>query len=742
MDMLASVSIRKKFILVLSGITFVTVLSASLIFYRHVITSYLDSYTRDLHNCAIIIGANCTASLALSLPGDAQKTLDSLKSDLTVIAARIVDSRGQLFACYGLHCEDPAAWGNWRNQELVVSEPIMLDGKRIGAVELADDMSRVRDFRQRAILSLAAILAIVLVCSAFLAMRLCVLITRPLHNLAALAARIAQEQDYRLRAPVHSQDEVGAMAEAFNTMLDRIDMKARDLIVSERRFRSLVEQGVDAFFLHDDEGRFLDVNQQACESLGFSREELLAMTVADVDGDSVPRHDRELIWHGLEPGTAITLTSCHKRRDGSFFPVEVRLGLLEMEGRRCVMGLARDISERLAELEARRAIEMQLHQAQKMESVGTLAGGIAHDFNNILSAVIGYTDLALMQANGGSALQEDLLQVRKAADRATGLVKQILTFSRRQQQEKLPMRISVVIKEALKLLRASIPSTIEIRQDITAMGTALADPTQIHQVIMNLCTNAYHAMMECGGVLTVTLQELTIEQASNDSGPGLPPGQYLKLSVSDTGSGMDKETMARIFDPYFTTKTKGRGTGLGLAVVHGIVKDHHGGIAVCSEPGQGTTFNVYLPMIVDDVPAVPQTVALPPMSTANERIMVVDDEVSIRDMVSKFLTQAGYRVDLFANGAEAWAALSHNPESWDLLFTDQTMPGMTGEQLAAKALTLRPGLPVIISSGFSESLDDGRIQALGVKAYLQKPVGVFTLLSAVAEVLQGGGSHE
>jgi len=404
-----------------------------------------------------------------------------------------------------------------------------------------------------------------------------------------------------------------------------------------------------------------------------------------------------------------------------------------------VMGLARDISERLAEVEARHAVEIQLNQAQKMESIGNLAGGIAHDFNNILSAVIGFTDLTLMQTEGQEQVQDNLRQVRKAGDRAAALVKQILTFSRKQPQERSPLHIALVVKEALKLLRASIPSTIEIKQDIRAQGLALADPTQIHQVVMNLCVNAYHAMMERGGVLTVSLAELALDQPIVDGGTELPPGDYLKLMVGDTGCGISRDHLSRIFEPYFTTKEQGKGTGLGLAVVHGIVCDHQGRIAVYSEPGHGTTFSVYLPMIKSEPSAAGQDVSLPPLSLAHERILVVDDEEAIRNMTSQFLTRAGYRVETAASGLEAWELLQQRPEDWQVVVSDQTMPGMTGSQLAAKARALRPGLPVILCSGFSDTVDEAQAQALGIKAYLQKPVTVAVLLTAVAKALKGEG---
>ena len=402
---------------------------------------------------------------------------------------------------------------------------------------------------------------------------------------------------------------------------------------------------------------------------------------------------------------------------------------------RCLTSKWRLSREEKEQRKARHHLVEQLQQAQKMESIGTLAGGIAHDFNNILSAIMGYADLALMRSQGNNELQDDLYQLRKAADRAADLVRQILTFSRRQKKEPHPLQISLVIKEALKLLRASIPSTIEIRQEVESQALVLADPTQVHQLIMNLCTNAYQSMLK-SGVMGVTLTELTIDQggAAITNGCELPPGRYVRLAISDTGYGMDQETMSKIFEPYFTTKEQGKGTGLGLAVVHGIVEGHHGRITVASEPGRGTTFTVFLP--VADTEVLPEPKAVPTLrSGAGERIMVVDDEGALCDLARQFLTKAGYRVDIFANAIEAWQALSRTPKAWDLLVTDQTMPGMTGEQLASKLGAIRPEMPMILCSGFNVPAHGAQAKKMGVSACLQKPIDRETLLSSVAKVL-------
>ncbi len=397
--------------------------------------------------------------------------------------------------------------------------------------------------------------------------------------------------------------------------------------------------------------------------------------------------------------------------------------------------------EREKQQHAQRLLEQQLMHAQKMETIGTLAGGIAHDFNNILSAIMGYTDLALMRTPENTPLQEDLRQVRKAADRAADLVRQILTFSRRQQTESHPLQVSLVVKEALKLLRASIPTTIDIRQEVTTQATVLADPTQIHQLIMNLCTNAFHAMGDRGGILGVSLTEVALSQSPITANKiALPPGRYVRLMVSDTGNGMDTETMAKIFEPYFTTKEKGKGTGLGLAVVHGIVENHHGGIEVTSEPRQGTTFTVYLPMANQEAAMAAPPAPVPShRSQAGERVAVVDDESTIRELIGQFLLDAGYRVDIFVNGMDAWQTISRTPKAWDLLITDQTMPGMTGEQLAAMLLAVRPEMPIILCSGNNELLDNDQTRKMGISACLLKPIGRDGLLDLVGKTMTHRG---
>jgi PAS domain S-box-containing protein len=397
-------------------------------------------------------------------------------------------------------------------------------------------------------------------------------------------------------------------------------------------------------------------------------------------------------------------------------------------------GVNQDITELKRFEEERVRLESQLAQAQKMEAIGTLAGGIAHDFNNILSPIVGYVELARMQAKDDPELSEYLGQVGEAASRATELVRQILTFTRKTEQQKMPLQVSSVVEEALKLLRSSIPTSIEIRQEIATQALVLADSTRIHQVVMNLCTNAYQVMEGTGGVLAVSLKETEIPQG-NILGDEISPGRYVVLAVSDTGCGMDKETQEKIFDPYFTTKETGKGTGLGLAVVHGIVKDHQGVILVDSEPGKGTTFQVYLPVTEDLKHAAHAKQEETTPTKGHEHILFVDDEELICRMAKKFLARYGYAVDVCSNGRDALFVIEQDLKAYDLLITDMTIPGINGKELAKKVLALRPDLPVILCTGYSSLIDREEATRIGIRGYMEKPLVMYDLVGKIKEVL-------
>ncbi len=380
-------------------------------------------------------------------------------------------------------------------------------------------------------------------------------------------------------------------------------------------------------------------------------------------------------------------------------------------------------------------LEKKLHQAQKMEAIGTLAGGIAHDFNNILSVILGYTDLLKNKRSDDSHLVNSLEQIGRAGIRAKNLVSQILAFSRQNAKELVSIRPDMIINEALELLRASIPTTIQINTEIKNCGSIIADPTELHQIVMNLGTNAYHAMRDKGGKLNIKLDSVFLElvdaKALSDS---LHVGEYLRLEINDTGQGIDKATQLKIFDPYFTTKKKGDGTGLGLAVVHGVVRSFGGHISVYSELGQGTTFIIYFPKAKHDADALTEITAKP-FPTGSEHILLVDDEDPILQLEKEMLEGLGYQTTICHSSPEALAIFIKNAENIDLIITDMTMPEMTGVELIQKVWREKPGMPVILCSGFSDLIDEVQAKNMGIARYLMKPVLQRDIAEAVRDVL-------
>ncbi len=397
-----------------------------------------------------------------------------------------------------------------------------------------------------------------------------------------------------------------------------------------------------------------------------------------------------------------------------------------------------DITERKKTEEMRPQLEDQLRQAQRLEAIGTLAGGIAHDFNNILGVMLGYTEMTLSALPEDSPLKRKLLQVLKAGQRGKELVSQILAFSRPMKQEKRPTQLGALIKETLKMLRATLPTTIELKVSLdNRRDTILADPTQIHQVLINLCANAAHAMREAGGVLEVKLGAVDLDAATAKQYHDLKPGPYVKLSVSDTGHGMEKATMERIFDPFFTTKAPGEGTGMGLTVVHGIVKSHHGAIVVHSEPGKGSTFEVLLPRIEERAADGSQEKS--GMNRGQGRILFVDDEEWLVEMWQEILQSLGFEVQTSMSSTEALELFREQPDYYDLVITDQTMARMTGFELAKAMLAIRPDLPVILCTGYSDLITPEKAKEAGIREFAMKPLSISDLTAAIQRILPGKG---
>lgn len=398
--------------------------------------------------------------------------------------------------------------------------------------------------------------------------------------------------------------------------------------------------------------------------------------------------------------------------------------------------LGRDITKEKLALEEKTRLEKQLRQSQKLEAIGTLAGGIAHDFNNILGIIMGFTELSLDDTGEDSLVHRNLKQIYYAATRAKDLVQQILTFSRQIDDKKVPMRISGVIKDVLKLLRATLPATIEIRQKIAEDdGMVLTDEIQIQQVMMNLCINAQQAMEPDGGILEILMQNVFLD-VDYLKGKDLKPGLYVKLSVIDTGQGISPEDIKRVFDPYFTTKGPGEGTGLGLSVVHGIVKNHGGDISVYSEPGRGTAVHIFLP--VTDAEETTYTEETHPLAKGNEYILFIDDEAALVEIGARILESLGYQVEARTSSSDTLNAFRQDPWKYNLVITDQAMPVLTGLQLAGEMRRIRPDIPIVLCTGFSDSINDENYKDHGINAYVMKPMVKKEIAAVIRKVLDGG----
>lgn len=581
---------------------------------------------------------------------------------------------------------------------------------------------------------------------------------KPISRLTIASRKFGSgELDTRTHLP-HTPDELGQLAASFDEMAGLLELRdagwkqaEKALEDSREQLANIIDFLPDPTFVIDGQGKLISWNRAMEEMTGISAADMLGkgdyeyalpfyrerrpMLVDLVHGEYNPEFEArfsriEKKGSGLlvseiyipilgEKGLYLFATACPLHDSSG----EI-IGAIES---------IRDITEmKHAQLDKEK-LESQLRQAQKMEAIGTLAGGIAHDFNNILSAIIGYTELALIRA--GSIDKNYMQQVLGASLRAKDLVQKILSFSRVKKSEGfMPIEVVPLINESLKLLRASLPSTIDIRLKIeTQRSVILGDATEIHQLLINLCTNAAQAMEEDAGALEISLSDAVTDERAFPL--HLKPGEFLRLTVSDTGRGISPENLDRIFEPYFTTKQVGKGSGLGLAMVHGIVERHKGAIYVYSTPGKGTTFSVYLPRHDDD--AAVQDDPASPVPGGAERILFVDDEPMLAELGKQMLEQLGYSVVAETNSVDALELFGSNPDQFELVITDYTMPNMTGAALTREVARIRPDVPVILCSGFADKMTEVKERKLGISAFIMKPLNRRTLAETIRQVLDG-----
>ncbi|MCF6239309.1 MAG: PAS domain S-box protein, partial [Candidatus Marinimicrobia bacterium] len=482
---------------------------------------------------------------------------------------------------------------------------------------------------------------------------------------------------------------------------------------SEQKFRSFTNQSIEGITVADVEGNYTFVNPTFCEMIGYSETELLKMTVFDVkalDQDNASFKWSEVSQEGLPREVLL------RRKDGSTFIAEVIGKMIRIGDKKSVLGIIRNITEQKQAEAERKALEAQVRQSQKLEAVGTMVGGIAHDFNNILQSMFLYGETVKEQLPKQNKIRADFQHLLDDTSRAHKLLEQILTFSHKSEIELKAQSIHEIVIEALSFERASFPSNISIEQDIDPdCGKVLCDKVQMHQIVINLCNNAKHAMAGTGGTLKVRLKQIAGADFSHDSDVDV-----LELVVSDTGQGMDTETLDKIFNPFFTTKAVGEGTGLGLSVIHGIVELMGARIQVVSEVGEGSSFKIFIPVIDAEMFEVVEQPIIPQKSTIS-RILLVDDEVSIRKAGQVLLTRKGFTVDIAADGQEALEKFKADPDKYDLIVTDLSMPIMSGIELSTEIRKSRSAIAIILSSGNLEGDKQLEYKEIGVTAFIQKP---------------------
>lgn len=543
---------------------------------------------------------------------------------------------------------------------------------------------------------------------------------------------VDKDELYQKIESIKGEGEIADLAKTFKEILKRLDRTVVSLKDSARDWQRTFDSVSEAIFLLDRNNRIIRLNQSAAKQLIVDDDGAIGRQFEDLveKADIYSEFYSDFHKEAPEKTVLVRLKRCKTGRICEMTQTPVYNEAGDEIGTVCVL---KDITSRLQTEEDKKRLEVQLKQAQKMEAVGTLAGGIAHDFNNILSAVIGYTEIALEDVTENTLLKNNLKEVLKAGERARELVNQILAFSRHSEETLQPLQVKIILKEALKLLRASLPSTIGIVQNIESEACVLASPTQIHQILMNLCTNAGHAMQERGGSLSVSLTDIELDEQFTSQNPGASPGLYLQLTVSDTGHGIPPEVLDRIFDPFFTTKDIGEGTGMGLAVVHGIITNYGGIIQVESQVGKGTTFNVFIPTIrkETDIKAAEQS----SVPHGSERILFVDDEEIMVDVGRQMLERLGYRITVKSSSVEALSLFKARPDEFDLVITDMTMPILTGDRLAVKLMAIRPDIPVILCTGYSAQVSEEKAKSLGIKAFVLKPLVRVNLANTIRRVL-------
>jgi len=688
-------------------------------------------YQRTAQTLAEVATRNCASALVFDDQEFAARILRGLEAEPGLQEAVIFDADGDIFAEWTRIGTEPGLGPPPENQlgfqsnTLRLVQPVLFNGQEVGSLYLVAEPTIIADRARLLTVWILVLFGMIFLGSLVLANSLQRGLSAPLDELQRTVDRVRRVRDYSVRARRFGNDELGRLTEAVNEMLVEIQRRDEALRASETRYSALLGRINEVVFrIAADTGELEFCSPGARALFGWDSSDLVAnpgLLVSLVHVDSRPGFEAML----AEARAGRVLANLEYKiisRDGQEkwinqrnYPVYDDKGKLKS-----MEGFFFEVTERVKAAREKEHLHKELQQAHKLEALGTLSGGIAHDFNNILGAIMGYASLAQEEIPPDHPHQEFLRPILKASERASKLTKQILTFSRQGNPEQKPVDLGHIVHEALTLIRASLPATINIQHRVPEdLPLVLADPTQLHQVIMNLCTNAQHAMREAGGLLELELAAVDLDKDSPIRQGNLEPGPYLRLTISDTGVGIPQEDLPRIFEPFFTTKPEGEGTGMGLSVVYGIMREHGGSIAVESETGVGTRFVLLLPALQDTRTARSEEPRA--LEEVSADIIVVDDEIAVAEIITRMLERMGCRVQTFSNPHLALQAFRKDPQSCDMLITDYTMPNIPGLELAREFLSLRPDLPVLLCTGNPTGIDRATLSDLKNVVLVSKP---------------------
>lgn len=741
MNFFARLSIRQK----IEGIIyFITILAVGLVFTVVIINNisrFRNQLIDNLDLDARLIGEYCVVPLALGIPAETETSLSTLRSIDYIANGQIYDAGNELFAEYSRDGEPVTRTLSildtsfvWEKGYLHHAYPMMWRGEFYGTISLSASTTQLQKDIQGFLLMMLGIFLGILVLTSILARRLQRVISNPIIELAQATETITRINDYSLRMDYDNRDEIGTLYDGFNNMLEQIQVRELGREKAEehlRRFAVIVSSSSDMMALLDKGYTYLAANEAYTEAFGKTSEELIGQTVASVFGE-------EFFNSVIKPAADNCLAGEEVHYEGWFeFPVTDRRYMdisyypfinanNEVEG---FVVNGRNITDR-------KNLEQQLLQAQKMESIGRLAGGVAHDFNNLLTAIIGNADLARTKLTKADEAYKHINPILEAADRAANLTRQLLIFSRQEKVEPKVIDLTRVIVDFQKVLQRVLPENIEVKfihEELT--DSIKADMGQMEQVIMNLAVNGRDAMPK-GGKLVIETRNIEFSDIHVTENVIVPPGKYVMLSVSDTGAGMDSETISHIFEPFYTTKEKGSGTGLGLSTVYGIIEQSGGYISVYSEVGIGTAFKIYLPAVTEQAEPLSRDSVDTQMPIGTGTILLVEDEEVVREVAEVILSTSGYDVLKAENAAEALNLWEEHKDEIDLLLTDVIMPGISGKELADMLIASRSDLKVLFMSGYStDVISFHDILPDGVEL-LQKPFTPHDLATVVKNILE------